>query len=200
MIEKSVKVHDQYSLELKFGYATRRKQKVNMFEVNTWIFIPNSLDINRLTYDKSDFYKDLKSNIRLITPAFLLRDLADTKKSPFIHLENSFVTLAGNPTRTNIREYEHQLKMFHSILKSSLREHREHIIRNVLTEDREYLISSYLQNTRSIISNYRGLRHIISVPTVSMELFNIFLLGDEFMSNLVEQHTFILADDLKKCV
>ncbi len=198
MIEKSVKVHDQYSLELKFGYATRRKQKVNMFEVNTWIFIPNSLDINRLTYDKSDFYKDLKSNIRLITPAFLLRDIADTKKSPFIHLENSFVTLAGNPTRTNIREYEHQLKMFHSILKSSLREHREHIIRNVLTEDREYLISSYLQNTRSIISNYRGLRHIISVPTVSMELFNIFLLGDEFMSNLVEQHTFILADDLKK--
>ena len=198
MIDKSVKVHDQFSLELKFGYATRRKQKVNMFEVNTWIFIPNSLDINRLTYTKSDFYKDLKSNIRLITPAFLLRDIADTKKSPFTHLEKSFTTLAGNPIRTNIREYEHQLKMFHSILKSSLREHREHIIRNILTEDREYLINSYLLNTRSIMSNYRGLRHIIAVPSVSREQFNTFLLGDEFMSNLIEQHTFILTDDLKK--
>ncbi|MCK7540707.1 MAG: hypothetical protein MZV63_62380 [Marinilabiliales bacterium] len=125
--------------------------------MNTWIFIPNSLDINRLTYDKSDFYKDLKSNIRLITPAFLLRDIADPKKSPFVHLENSFVTLAGNPIRTNIRAYEHQLKMFLSILKSSLREHREHIIRNIHTEDREYLLSSYLLNIRSIMSNYRGL-------------------------------------------
>jgi len=198
MIEKSVKIHDRFSLELKFGFATRRKQKVNIFEVNTWIFIPNSLDINRQTYSKSDFYKDLKSNIRLITPEFLLRDIADVKKSPFIHLEKSFIILAGNPIRGNIREYEHQLKMFMSILKSSLRDHRDHIIRNIDTEDRDYLISSYLSNARSILSNYRGLRNIITVPTVDKKYFTLFLLGDEFMSNQVEQHTYLLADELRK--
>ena len=186
MIEKNVKIHDRFSLEIKFGYSTRRKQKVNLFEVNTWIFIPISLDINRQTYSKSDFYKDLKSNIRLITPEFLLRDIADRSKSPFIHLENSFNALAVAPTRINTREFEHQIKMFNSILKSSLRDHREHIIRNIATEDRDYLISDYLQSSRNILSNYRCLRRIIAVPTVTKELFALYLLGDEFMSNLIE--------------
>ncbi len=198
MIDKSVKIHDKFSLELKFGYSTRRKLKKNLFEVNTWIFIPNSLDINRQTYDKSDFYKDLKSNIRLITPEFLLRDIADRAKSPFIHLESSFNALAVSPTRGNTREYEHQIKMFNSILKSSLRDHREHIVRNIGTEDRDYLISIYLQSSRDILSNYRSLRQIIAVPTVSRELFSLYLLGDEFMSNLIEQHTFLLADEIRK--
>ena len=198
MIEKNVKIHDKFSLELKFGYSTRRKLKENLFEVNTWIFIPNSLDINRQTYDKADFYKDLKSNIRLITPEFLLRDIADRTKSPFIYLEASFHELAANPTRGNAREYEHQIKMFSSILKSSLRDHREHIIRNIETEDRDYLISSYLQSSHEILFNYRSLRHIIAVPTVSRELFSLYLLGDEFMSNLIEQHTFLLADEIRK--
>jgi len=198
MIEKNVKIHDQFSIELKFGYSTRRKQKVNLFEVNTWIFIPNSLDINRQTYTKENFYKDLKSNIRLITPEFLLRDIADKSKSPFIYLEKSLSALAENPTRGNAREYEHQLKMFNSILKSSLRDHREHIIRNIDTEDRDYLIDNYLKNSRDILDNYRGLRHIIAVPTVSKEQFSFYLLGDEFMSNLIEQHTFLMAEELKR--
>ena len=198
MIEKNVKIHDKFSLELKFGYSTRRKVKENLFEVNTWIFIPNSLDINRQTYSKTDFYKDLKTNIRLITPEFLLRDIADRKKSPFIHLEDSFNALAASPTRGNAREYEHQIKMFSSILKSSLRDHREHIIRNIETEDRDYLISNYLRSSRDILANYRSLRHIIAVPTVSRELFSLYLLGDEFISNLIEQHTFLLADEIRK--
>lgn len=198
MIEKNVKIHDKFSLELKFGYSTRRKVKENLFEVNTWIFIPNSLDINRQTYSKTDFYKDLKTNIRLITPEFLLRDMADRKKSPFIHLEDSFNALAASPTRGNTREYEHQIKMFSSILKSSLRDHREHIIRNIETEDRDYLISNYLRSSRDILANYRSLRHIIAVPTVSGELFSLYLLGDEFISNLIEQHTFLLADEIRK--
>ena len=198
MIEKNVKIHDKFSLELKFGYSTRRKLKENLFEVNTWIFIPNSLDINRQTYDKSDFYKDLKSNIRLITPEFLLRDIADRTKSPFVYLEASFNALAANPTRGNAREYEHQIKMFNSILKSSLRDHREHTIRNIETEDRDYLITNYLQSSRDILLNYRSLRQIIAVPTVSRDLFSLYLLGDEFMSNLIEQHTFMLADEIRR--
>jgi hypothetical protein len=198
MIEKNVKIHDKFSLELKFGYSTRRKVKENLFEVNTWIFIPNSLDINRQTYSKTDFYKDLKTNIRLITPEFLLRDIADRKKSPFIYLEDSFNTLAASPTRGNAREYEHQIKMFSSILKSSLRDHREHIVRNIETEDRDYLISNYLQSSRNILANYRSLRHIIAVPTVTKELFSLYMLGDEFISNLIEQHTFLLADEIRK--
>lgn len=77
MIEKSVRIHDKFSLELKSGYSTRRKIKEKLFEVNTWVSILNILDINRQPYDKSGFYKVLKPNIRLITPDFFSRDIAD---------------------------------------------------------------------------------------------------------------------------
>ncbi|MDD4086453.1 MAG: hypothetical protein PHP48_04350, partial [Bacteroidales bacterium] len=60
MIDDQVKIHNKFSVELKLGFTTRRKQKRNDFVVNTWIFIPNSLDINPYTYEKKDFYKDLK--------------------------------------------------------------------------------------------------------------------------------------------
>ena len=94
MIEELVKIHDKFSVEIKLGFNARRKQKISDFAVNTWIFIPNSLDINRMTYQKSDFYRDLKSNIRLITPSYLLRDIADNDKEPFVLMEKSFQDMA----------------------------------------------------------------------------------------------------------
>jgi len=74
-------------LSYKLGFYARRKKKVSEFAVNIWIFIPNSLDINPSTYDKKDFYRDLKSNIRLITPVYLLRDITVGDDSPIQKLE-----------------------------------------------------------------------------------------------------------------
>lgn len=45
-------------------------ERGNDFAINTWIFLPNSLDINPATYGKEDFYRDVKSNVRFITPIF----------------------------------------------------------------------------------------------------------------------------------
>ena len=130
MIEENVKIHNRFSIELKLSFLARKKKKVSEFAVNTWIFIPNSLDINPSNYDKKDFYRDLKSNIRLITPVYLLRDIASGDESPLKQLENAFRKLASEPTRTNITEYEHQIKMFLSIIKSALRNETNHILQS----------------------------------------------------------------------
>lgn len=198
MIEELVKVHDKFSVEIKLGFNARRKQKVSDFAVNTWIFIPNSLDINRMTYQKSDFYRDLKSNIRLITPTYLLRDIAEKDKEPFALMEESFNEMASEPSRTRIAEYEYHIRMFVSIMKSALRENILHIQNNGISEDREYLTQSYLNNIRQITTNFRNLRRIINVPSVSKDLMNYYFFGDEFLSNLIEQQTFKLIDGLQK--
>ena len=65
MIDTEVKVHDNFALEFKIGFITDQHQKdINEFRINTWIFLPNSLDINRSTYKKEDFYRDVKNNLR----------------------------------------------------------------------------------------------------------------------------------------
>lgn len=198
MIEEQVKVHDKFAIEIKLGFNARSRQKVSDFAVNTWIFIPNNLDINRMTYQKSDFYRDLKSNIRLITPYYLLHTIADKNKEPFALVEKSFKEMALEPSRTRIAEYEYHIRMFVSIVKSALRENILHIQNNGISEDLEYLIQSYLTNVRQIATNFRNLRRIINVPSVSKELMNYYFFGDEFLSNLIEQHTFKLMEGLQK--
>lgn len=197
MIDDLIEIHDKFSVEIKLGFNTRKKQEISDFSVNTWIFIPNSLDINRHTYDKTDFYRDLKSNIRLITPAYLLRDIAACDKAPFSLVEKSFEQVASEPTRTRASAYEYHIRMFVSIAKSALRDEINHIIANGVDDDIVYLIDGYIENVTAIAENYRQLRRIINVPSVSKELMNYYTFGDEFLSNLIEQHTFKLLAGLQ---
>ncbi|MGE0079413.1 MAG: hypothetical protein AB7S48_16250 [Bacteroidales bacterium] len=198
MIDEVVKVHDRFSIEIKLGYATRRTQKENDYAVNIWFFVPNSLDINRYTYSARDFYNDLKSNIRLITPVYLLREIASGTNSPFKHLEQSFKNLSSSPIRKNVSDYEYHIKMFQSILKSSLRDEIQHIIKNDVKEDTSFLVKAYVNNVNIITERYRELRRIINAPTVQKELMRYYFYGDEFMSNIVEQNTLILLTEFKQ--
>lgn len=197
MIDEVVKIHDSFSIEIKLGYATRRTQKENDYAINIWFFVPNSLDINRYTYSTRDFYNDLKTNIRLITPVYLLREIATGENSPFIHLEKSFQDLASNPIRKNVAEYEYHIKMFQSILKSSLRDEIQHIIKNEVKEDIPFLVKAYVSNVNLIAEKYRGLRRVINAPTVQKDLMRYYFYGDEFMSNIIEQNTLILLTSFK---
>ena len=192
MIEENIKIHNRFSIELKLSFLARKKKKVSEYAVNTWIFVPNSLDINPSNYDKSDFYRDLKSNIRLITPVFLLRDIVSAPDSPFVQLEKSFQRLASEPTRTNTTEYEHQIKLFLSIVKSALRDETNHILQMDKAEDTAFLTEALITNLTLILSAYRKLWTIINAPTVSQTLINYYRFGDEFLSNIVEQRCFRL--------
>ncbi len=192
MIEKTIKIHDKFSIEIKLGYQTRRSKKINEYSITTWIFVPNSLDINRYTYSKNQFYNDLKTYIRLSSPSFLLREIAEGENSPFILLEKAFWDFSNAPLRKNAKKYEHHIKMFLSILNSALRNEIEHINKNEVVGDEGFLIKSYLKHTLSIAKKYRKLRRIINVPTVGAKHLTQFLLSDEHMSNLIEKYTFTL--------
>lgn len=197
MINIVAKIHDKFSIEFKIGFVGRRKVKKNHFAINTWIFVPNSLDINPLTYTKNHFYRDVKAYIRLITPVFLLREIAEGEEIPIKNLERAFHNTASDPTRTTIHEYEYQIKMFAAIFKSAIRNETIHILHNNIEEDIEFLIASYVGNIRSILSKYRGLRRIINVPTIQPEFLDYYFFGDEFISNLIEQRTCFLIDHLQ---
>ena len=95
MISVNTKIHDKFSLECKIAYKARRKVKANNYQLNTWIFIPNSLDINASTYNREDFYKDIRTNIRLITPVFLMREIASEEAVPLHNLE-TFIKFLEN--------------------------------------------------------------------------------------------------------
>lgn len=198
MIEEVVRVHDKFSVEIKMGYEARKDRKVNEFSVKTWLFVPSKLDINSSTYKKEDFYNDFNSNIRLITPPYALREIAQGDHSVFSYLENAFQKVANHPSSKNEANYEYHIRMFHSILKSALRREIQHILRNDMTDDRHYLIEAYISDIRKIAQQYRDLRRIVNVSTIQKEMFDYFLFGDEFMSNQFEQNSYYLHRGLQK--
>jgi len=198
MINEIVKVHDKFSVEIKMGYEPRKDRKVNEFSVKTWLFVPSSLDINSNTYKKEDFYNDFNSNIRLITPPYLLRDIAIRNNSVFQYLEEAFQKVANRPNPKNEANYEYHIRMFHTILRSSLQREIQHILRNELSDDRQYLIDEYIANVGKIGRRYRDLRRIVNVSSIQKELFDYYLFGDEFMSNMIEQHSHYLHRGLQK--
>ena len=199
MIDIATKIHDQFSIEFKVGFVTRRKLRHNDFSVYMWIFVPNALDINPSTYSKADFYRDVKSNVRLITPRYLMRDIVGGEESPARRLQAAMERMASDPTRTAIAEYEAQIKIFAAIVKSALREEVLHITTShQRSEDVRFLCEAYRTNAELILNTYRSLRQIINTPTITPEVRNCFHYGDEFMSYTLNQSTLRLIKWLKE--
>ena len=197
MIDEHVKVHDKFSIEFKVRFIAQKDKKVNDFSMNIWMFIPNSLDINRFTYGKTNFYRDLKSNIRQITPVYKLSEIIEGEKSPYNLLRKSLNNFAAELTQTKQENYEYHVKMFQSILKSSLREEVRFINDAEQTEIKQ-LIAAYKGLVQSISSKYRELSSILQTPTIDNSLCEYFTFGDEFMSNLIEFQTFRLMSRMRK--
>lgn len=198
MINIQTKKHDRFSVEFKVGFNATNQSGPNEFTMNTWLFVPNILDINRSTYSKNQFYRDLHSNTRLITPAFLLRDIAQGESLPLKYLESAFKKLASDPTHQNIVEYEYHIKMFAAIFKSSLRDQIYFIIKPLVEEKREEFCVEIAHDIKVTLDKYRALYKIISVPTVNKELYGYYQFGDEFMSNIMQRQIFRLLGFLKK--
>ena len=197
MIDIKTKIHDKFSIEFKIGFSGRSKLRENNFSINSWIFIPNGLDINSSTYSNEQFYKDVKSNIRLITPRYLLCDIVSNKAIPYNNIRNAFNKAASSPTKTNVTDYIFQTKMFTMIFKSSLREETERIIKLKVKTDIIAKCTDYLQHIRDILSSYRNLWKIIDVPTLTSDDKKEFSFADEYMSHNVDIKTIAIIKHIE---
>ncbi|MFV0418821.1 MAG: hypothetical protein ACK5KT_08850 [Dysgonomonas sp.] len=200
MIDIQVRVHDSFSLEFKIGFITNTnsEEDINDFRINTWLFVPNSLDINRSTYKKTDFYKDVKNNIRLITPVYSLEEILKEGRGPLPRLQKALDALAINPTDEEVTEsFSYQVKMFVCIMKSALRRHVQLI--NSSTSDEKIIVNveSYVENVREIALRYREMWDELAKPDITKQQRNFFLFGDDFLGNIIEQYAFILMRKLK---
>lgn len=201
MIDVKVRIHDKFSLEFKISFITwgrNPKDVKNEFSINTWLFVPNSLDINRTTYDKERFYRDTKSNIRLITPVYSLKEIYTGENSPIDKLRKAIINLSANPDDKNyIEDYTFQVKMFSSIFKSAARDRAYYIVEEPDQEKLLVLLDQYAADTTAIINEYRELWNSIKSENISEDNRQIFAFGDDFIGNIQEQNVFRMMRRLK---
>ncbi|MDR2950489.1 MAG: hypothetical protein LBV71_14970 [Prevotella sp.] len=199
MIDTEVKIHDNFALEFKIGFITSKNSKnLNEFRINTWMFLPNSLDINRSTYKKADFYRDVKSNMRLITPVYSLEEILKAGRGPLPRLQKALDALAIDPANDTVTEsFVYQIKMFVCIMKSALRRQVQ-IITGTATDEKVIShVEAYVQNVRQIALQYREMWDELTKPDITKQQRDFFLFGDDFLGNIIEQYSFQIMRLLK---
>lgn len=188
MIDVETKIHDKFALEFKIGFSGQENSKINNFSVNSWIFLPNSLDINKSTYDKERFYKDMKSNIRLITPVFKLNEIVENEAIPFNNVKISFQCVSADKSKENLIDFEFQLKFFGAIFKSAVRNDVNYINSNIKQSNTAERCLIYLDEIRIILRKYRDF-FAQARNTADENIISLCAFTDEFLSHQVEMRT-----------
>lgn len=187
MIDIQTKIHDQFSIEFKVGFSGTEGVKVDHFDVNSWIFIPNGLNINKQTYSKDRFYTDMKSNVRLITPVFTLRQMVEGEGAPIEHVRKALEKMNAEPNQEHLDEFEFQLKLFASIFKSSVRNESAEIINHPEDPGIKERCQAYTQDLQLVIRSFRSLREGMDAPNGEMTTKLGF--ADEFISHQADIRT-----------
>jgi len=197
MLERSVKIHDKYQLEIKYGYKISDKRKKTLYNIDSYFFFPESLGINSQTYTKKIFYKDIQSYLRFKTPTYLLNQIFEGKNSPIFSLKKSMELLLQKNDREHRENFDYNIKMVCSIFKSSLRDYLIFLKRDKNIQN-PILVERYMNYSKSILKEYRSLIDMINVPIIEKKLMIIFKLGDEFMSHNLEYYSYKLLKLLNK--
>ena len=196
MIDIKTKIHDRFSVEFKVGFVTEDRCD-NEFAINTWIFLPDSLDINPSTYGKEDFYRDVKSNVRFITPVFDLHDIASGEAVPVAHLRASLQRLAAEPSHEAEADCEYHIKMYGAIVKSALREAVNCIVACDDLQMLDALCVSFVTDVRRTLCAYREAGAAVEdVLPESVRHYCAF--GDEYMSYCVSGGGFRILERLER--
>ncbi len=199
MIDLSTKIHDKFTLEFKVGFNTEQAAKPTKYSdyvMNTWIFVPNSLDINAAKYSKDDFYRDLKSGVRLITPSYGMHELAnDDALLPSQALTDNFNDLQAAPDDT--QDLTHTIKMYCAIAKSAFRDACFAVAEEADASKRMDLCQQFLDDARKILARFRGLFSQLNDDNATDRTRQVFAYGDEFLSNVLEKYTYRLRDAIR---
>ncbi len=188
MISTYVKKHDNYNIELKLNYNFKDIKKTKKYDLDMFLFIPESLNINKNTYNKEEFYNTKQSYIRFMTPRFEIMQIV---AKPFDNLEKCIDHLLKETTKKNKKAFIFQIKIFGSIFKSSLRDNVVYIKKQVKNDKEMFnssIISKLIDEISIILSKYRKLMKKIQGFVLDDEIFKVYRFGDEYLSFIIEKY------------
>ena len=181
MIQVQTSIHDRFSVEFKINF-TDKEQRDQLFKMNSWLFVPNSLNINASTYSKEQFYRDVKSNVRLKTPRFTLQQLSDAEAPTVRYLSETVQKYFSTPSAIGLQDLEFHIKMYVAIYKSALRDETKALQKEAYFNSDRW--EAHLTAMRRVVRHYREVMRKDAEKSSDIAL--IFQYGDEYMSHLTE--------------
>jgi hypothetical protein len=198
MAKDFIKIHDQFSFELKLEFlASEEKKKKGKFNFDLFLFLPHSLDVNKHNFMREDFYRSIKMNIRLSSPLYKLQDLLNGKESPLAQLSESITNFIKNPIALNLKLAKEEQKRYCSIFGTALRYTSDRINRAKKPEELSKLIISYIEQIKQLRIKFHKLFSSLSSQENMENLSQEYRFADEYQSLLIETQIFALIKHLR---
>lgn len=132
MIRETLKALGNHTIEIKQRVVFPEKKNVQHYHVETWLFFPSSLLINRWNYPPQTFQQNLKNYIRLRPPTLMLRKFAAACEEKLTEIERLIQRdIRGDKLS---EDYEYKLKMFCLTYKRALHLETRSLIRLTTTK------------------------------------------------------------------
>ncbi len=116
LLQNRLDVHDRKQFEIKLEYQPSGADDETRYLVETYIFLPASLNIDAETYPRADFYADIHNYVRFKTPVLSLEELLSSDGTPLPRLEAGLLT-----GLTSEAELVYQAKLLSCIFRGTLR-------------------------------------------------------------------------------
>ncbi len=197
MIKDSFKLHGTKQFEVKQKVVFDKDTKEESYTVETYFFLPSSLQINSNTYDKKDFQRNLKSYLRIRAPQEKLARIAGEdglfgalwqKLTARAELQDSLAD--GQASREACSEVEGSMKLYALAYKKALGKTVQAVLQPARVEPKQ--VVAMAKNIVRTLDAYRGLETyaLRMCKTCQSETY---WYCDEYMS-------IVTADYLKKLV
>ncbi|HUV07427.1 MAG TPA: hypothetical protein VMX75_06840, partial [Spirochaetia bacterium] len=191
-----IKQRDATSLELKIRYLLKRELKnKNDYTINLFFFLPQSFNINSDTFEKTQFYSNLKLYIRFNTPSIGLKELLNKKStvSPLARLESMLSHYEKKKEPLPKENFIYENKLLGCIYKSVLRDAFMRLKGDRQAEagekDSQEAFKKKAANLRRVAVRYHRFRKKADgVLENQKNLLRHFRLMDEHLSLLLERY------------
>jgi hypothetical protein len=208
-LSAQVEVHDRQQLELRLHYLLSGPSTAQRYTVDSYIFIPKNVGVNRGNYDREQFYADVTSLMRLEADRLPLEELADPscRASPlsgFTAALEAFRSAArpppSRPVVVHVKLYAH---LFAGGVKSEVKRLRRRLAEVVDPGDGwrfEQKLGVALSRMRRALVAFRNVRSALW-PFEEMAHHSLrdgMRNADEYMSLSLEEQLSRLDDALER--
>lgn len=188
-------IHDRKQFEIKLEYQPSGEEPRSRYLVETFLFLPASLNVDGDTYPRSDFYADIHNYVRLKTPMLPFEEMLASDQSPLVKLERRLEIAIP----CNEAEIIYDAKMLSCVFRAALRrlvrsvnEHCAQALRDAArlleAQSLETELRHCVFSAEKVLARFRGFSERVTQTLRLEERTRASLrLVDEYMSLTVEQ-------------
>ncbi|MHA1340139.1 MAG: hypothetical protein ACTSRZ_10305 [Promethearchaeota archaeon] len=188
--------HDRYNFEAKLDYFIEKnlkKQKKTEYYLDTYFFIPSSLQIHRDRYTPEMFFSDINNRIRFKTPQMSISAILDPNNdlSPIYIIKNRIKILErGNFERNVIERIDYELRILACLMKVTLRDQFQFFF----SQFKQYKqlkpfylrINQYYDQIIKFQEEFNNCKLFFQKPQIPIELREAFQFIEEYISLQIE--------------